>query len=162
MTYADSDKAILQSHIAAVEDWMSLYRSDVVNETVGAVEFIFKEQLPEIRRVRWFSIASPVELLSLWKRFVDIDDEDRERKESVFDFYVNGTSYMQLMSSLASAHADSFYAHVAQSLTWTQRAGVMPDLIKENSTTKENIVKMLKENPWALFLILLTLIKPPV
>lgn len=162
MTYADSDKAILQNHIAAVDGWISLYRSDAVNDAVGAVEMVFNEQIPEIRRIRWFSIASPVELLNLWTRFIETDDANKERKESVFDFYVNGTAYMQLMAPIASAHADSFYAHVAHSLTWTQRAGVVPDIVRENSTTKENTVKMLKDNPWALFLILLSLIPPRV
>lgn len=162
MTYADSDKATLQNHIAAIEDWINLYRSDVVNEAVGAVEKIFNEHYLEIRRIRWFSIASPVELQSLWVRFIDIEDSNKELKESVFDFYVGGTSYMQLMAPVASAHADSFYAHVAHSLTWTQRSGVVPDTVRENSTTKENTVKMLKENPWALFLILLSLIPPRV
>jgi len=155
MVYSDNDRAILQSRINAIQEWVALFSRDSVNNAIGAVNHVVNNDLPEIRRIRWFSVASENELSAIWYRYFENITLDGEVKESVFDFYALGVQYMEMMAPIASGHSEGFQAHLARSITWPERTVVIGESTKDNISSYGNVMSMIKSNPWVMFFIIL-------
>ncbi|MNP88979.1 hypothetical protein D3C85_13730 [compost metagenome] len=155
MAYTDNDRIMLQDRIVAIGDWLNLYCADRVNVASGATQQILQNDIHEIRRIRWFSVASVNELATIWYRFVENEDLEGEGREGVFDFYTQGVTYMEMMAPIASGHLESFLAHVAKAVTWPERSVVVSDIVRDNASSYENVLTMLKGNPWVVFMIIL-------
>ncbi|MNG14900.1 hypothetical protein D3C84_986920 [compost metagenome] len=100
-------------------------------------------------------MASVNELATIWYRFVENEDLEGEGREGVFDFYTQGVTYMEMMAPIASGHLESFLAHVAKAVTWPERSVVVSDIVRDNASSYENVLTMLKGNPWVVFMIIL-------
>lgn len=155
MIYTDNDRAILQTRIDAIHGWINIYRNDKAYAAVGAVNQVLETDLLEIRRIRWFSIAGDDELSLIWHRYFDNEAVSGEARESLFDFYAQGVQFMEMMAPVASGHLESFHAHLARSVTWPERTSVIGNVVQENTSTYSNLLAMIKNNPWVVFLIVL-------
>lgn len=157
-TYAESDKAALEAHLEAVDNWVGMWASDVANLACGAVKYFLDEQLLEIRRIRWYSITSEAELKEIWAKFIQPKAIDGEQAESILDFYITGTSYMQVLCPIATTHYDQFTGHLAKAMVWPKSATVASDLVRQNSANTAEFSQLIKSNPWMVFLIILSIL----
>jgi len=158
MASADNDRSTLDALNAAMQRWVDLQFNDVTNSAIGLMDHILGNDLPELRRVRWYAQHDAVHAETLWKRYIDNAELEGELKETVLDFYVTGASFIWLNTPIATANYNSFIDHLANNLSWMQRCALVPPDIKEHVGTVEQIKGFLTGNHWALFLVLLSML----
>ncbi|MNO14026.1 hypothetical protein D3C76_36660 [compost metagenome] len=158
-TYADHDKRILNDLQTALRDWCNLFFNDPVTTGLGVKEHIVESDLPELRRIRWYATSDEVSAEKLWTRYIDNKDLEHgsEFRNTVFDFYMSGATYLWLNTPVASGHLDQFIGHLATSLTWAKGCYFVPPETREYMSTHEDMTKFLKGNHWAIFLLLLSM-----
>jgi hypothetical protein len=156
MSFATTDRQTLDSLQASVRTWQIEFFKDQVNAALIEAQF-YNDDLPELRRVRWYGVRNATDIEQLWKRFVDNAGLEGEARNSMFDFYMNGATYMWLQNPTASGHYDSFINHLASSLAWPSSATALPDDVREHVGTYEELKTILKGNHWLIFMILLSL-----
>lgn len=158
MAFADNDRSTLDALNAALKRWVDMQFNDPTNVAIGLDEHILKTDFPELRRVRWYAMFDAVHAEELWKRYIDNAELAGELKETVFDFYVSGASFIWLNTPIASSSYDSFIGHLATNLSWMQRCSFVPPDVKEHVGSTDKIQAFLKGNHWALFLVLLSML----
>lgn len=156
MSYADVNARLLEGHLKAIKAWCEIFFSDSASIALDLRAKIVDEDLLELRRIRWFSLASGPELEKLWTRYVERSaEEDPETRESLMDFVMNGASYMALHNAVSDADSKSFIAHLAQTISWPHRSPLTPKHMKEYTTDMNAVSTMLTDNHWVVFLFLL-------
>ncbi len=156
MSFAVNDRQTLDSLQSALKTWQTEFFKDQVNAALIQDQF-YSNDLPELRRVRWYGVRSAADIERLWKRYVDNADLEGEARNSMFDFYMNGATYLWLQNPTASGHYDSFINHLASSLAWASQATALPDDVREHVGSYEEMKAILKGNHWLVFMILLSL-----
>lgn len=156
MSSQDMATSALTAYIESVRRWHETFTRDPVNSALGLTE-ILSSDLMELRRVRWYSI-NEVALEQLWMRFIAPRDdiEVNELKETVFDYYINGATFMIMDNPIVDAKYRNLIAHLAHSLSWVSRSTLTPEYVREYSSQIEDMTKILEDNHWILFLILMS------
>lgn len=157
-TNAEVDRSTLDGLNQALRKWTTNQFSDVTNSVLGLREQIMEQDLPQLRRVRWYAMHDQVHAADLWQRYIENAELEGEIKETVFDFYVTGASFIWLNNPTATVAYDQFITHLATNLSWMARCDLVPDDIKQHAATQEQITTFLKGNHWAVFLILLSML----
>jgi len=156
MSFADVNARQLKGHLSSIKDWCNIFFNDSANIALDLRTKIIEEDLLELRRVRWFSLASGPELEKLWTRYVErTDEENPEVRESLMDFVMNGASYMVLHNPISDTDSKSFITHLAQTISWPHRSPLTPKHMKEYTTDMTAVITMLTDNHWVIFLFLL-------
>jgi hypothetical protein len=154
---ADIDKRILDGLMKSSEVWLSGFFDNKVNLALGLKEQFYEQDLPQLRRIRWYSIRDMVEAQGLWLRYVDNEELEGEAKQTMFDFYMNGSTFVWLNNPIPSGHYEGFIAHLAASLSWPSRASAIPAETREHVASSEQMAELMKNNHWLIFLMLISL-----
>lgn len=157
-TSAETDRSTLDGLNEALRKWVDVQFKDTINVVLGLKEHVLGNDLPQLRRVRWYAMHDEVHAAELWQRYVENAELEGELKETVFDFYVTGASYIWLNNPVATANYDAFITHLADNLSWMARCKLVPDDIRQHAAKQEEIAEFLKGNHWAVFLILLSML----
>jgi hypothetical protein len=157
-TNAVTDLNVLDGLNRALRKWVDIQFNDKTNTVVGLKEHVMENDLPQMRRVRWYAMHDEVHAADLWQRYVENVELEGELKETVFDFYVTGASYIWLNTPTATANYDAFIEHLASNLSWLARCKLVPGDIRQYAATHEQVTEFLKGNHWAVFLILLSML----
>lgn len=157
MAFAETDKRILDNLLASLKDWVRVFMGDPVNNALGLRSIILDGDLPEIRRIRWYAVKDLVEAQKLWTRYVDNEEHEGEVRHSLYDFYINGATYLWLHNPVSSSHYDSFIDHLAYTLGWVQRSTAIPATTREYLGNTEELSALLKNNHWLLFMLLMAI-----
>jgi hypothetical protein len=157
MAFADSDRKTLEGLTTSIKKWTDIFLNDPACTVLGLRDGFLREDLMELRRIRWFSVHTEPELEKLWLRYVDRDIEDTEVKASMFDYVMTGCTYMMLHNPMSEADYNSFIDHLAGALTWPSRAILVPVDHKQYSAPASTFTGILKTNYWMVFLILLAM-----
>jgi hypothetical protein len=157
MAYADSDRKILEGLTASIKKWTDVFLNDPASVVLDLRTTYLKDDLIELRRIRWFSMHTEPELEKLWLRYVDRDIDDTETKASLHDYVMSGCTHMLLHNSMSDTDYGSFIAHLARSVSWPNRSLLVPADQREYSASIEKFVSILKDNHWIVFLILLAM-----
>lgn len=155
MAPALGNKAILNNLVGSIAEWTRIAFEDSVSAALGLRETL-SEDMVELRRIRWFSMSAAPELDKLWLRYVDRDIENDEAKQSLHDYVMLGTTYMMMQNPLTDEEYNGFIDHMAKSISWPNRATLIPDALREYFGQEEVFKKLLSTNHWLLFLILLS------
>lgn len=156
MSFAETDKKILTSLTESLQEWCSVFVKDPINETLGVKALILDNDLPQLRRVRWYAINSQVEAEKLWTRYVEQADQEGEVKDTLFDFYMNGATYIWMKNPISDAHYTSFISHLAGTVSWPSRSKLIPQEVQGYVVSSEQFNELLKNNHWLVFLLLLS------
>lgn len=157
MTMADTDKRILDGLSESVARWTNLFFSDEIIQVLGIKTHFIQNDLPELRRLRWFGLHDTAALEKLWKRFVENGDLEGEERQSMFDFYMNGATFMWMNNPVPSGHYDSFISHLATTLSWVKRAPAVPTDTREHVGSYDEMKAVLKDNHWVVFMVVLSM-----
>lgn len=141
-----------------LRQWVEIQFKDTTNSVLGLKEQILGEDLPQLRRVRWYAMHDDVHATELWQRYVENLALEGELKETVFDFYVTGASYIWLNAPTATEQYDAFIKHLAHNLSWMKRCRLVPSDIQEQTAEEGQVETFLRGNHWAVFLILLSML----
>lgn len=155
---AETDRSTLDGLNAALRKWADIQFGDTTNTVLGLRTQIVDNDLPQLRRIRWYAMHDEVHAADLWQRYIENTELEGELKETVFDFYVTGASYIWLNNPVATANYDQFITHLANNLSWMQRCKLVPPDIKQYAAEQGQIESFLKGNHWAVFLILLSML----
>jgi len=156
MSFAETDKRVLEGLTASLKKWVALSFKDPVNEALNLRAVILKEDLPELRRIRWYTVKDLVEVQKVWLRYIENETHEGEMKQSLYDFYMNGATYLWLQNPTASAHYESFISHLATTLAWAKRCQAIPADSREYMGNSEELTALLKNNHWLVFMVLLS------
>lgn len=156
MSIADSDKITLKRLQDSLVLWDQTFKRDPLNQALGVCETL-QEDLLDIRRVRWYSLAGIAGAEDLWRRHVECEGLTGEVREGVLDYYMNGATFIMLNTPMAHASQTSFIRHLCESLTWVNRSPLVPTHIREYALGFEDFVKLVSDNHWILFMILLSI-----
>lgn len=157
-TSAETDRSTLEGLSEALRKWATLQFTDTINTVIGLKEQILNNDLPQLRRVRWYAMHDQVHATELWMRYMENEELEGELRETVFDFYVTGSSFIWLNNPVATAQYDAFITHLSTNLSWMARCTLVPTDIRQHVATQEQIEAFLKGNHWAVFLILLSML----
>jgi hypothetical protein len=158
MAATDTERSTLDNLNTALRKWTDMQFNDTTNTAIGLRAQIMEQDLPQLRRVRWYAMHDQVHATELWQRYVENLELEGELKETVFDFYVTGASYIWLVNPTASENYDAFIAHLCTNLSWMKRCTLVPPDLKEHAAEHAQIESFLKGNHWAVFLILLSML----
>lgn len=158
MSFAERDTKHLAGFKQAIRDWTKLFLADPANIALDLRTTLLHEDLMELRRVRWFAMHTEPELEKLWLRYVERDVEDKEVKESLYDFVMTGTMYMLLNNPIADSDLTSFINHIASTISWPARAKLIPTHQREYMGGSEQFKTILEGNPWIIFLFLFSIV----
>lgn len=159
MSYADTDRKVLLGFTEAVRGWTDIFLADTANQTLDLSTTLLEDDMMDLRRVRWYSIHTEPELEKLWLRYVDRENEEGEKKNSLFDYVMTGSTYMLLHNPVTDTEFSSFIRHLARTLSWPSRAVAIPADIRGYLGGAEEFTSALETNHWLIFLILLSMIK---
>lgn len=159
MSYADTNKTILEALRASVRDWYQITINDEINAALQ-LDDVLRADMVELRRVRWYAL-NVAEIEKLWKRYVSPDDRevDGEVRESLFDFYVNGGTYLWMDNPVTDANKTAFLGHMSSTLTWFGRSPLIPTTYRDFACTAEDMQGYLSSNPWIMFLVIMSMTK---
>lgn len=158
MTNADKEKKIFSDLSASIVKWTDLFFSDKACVAFDLRTKFLEEDMIELRRIRWFSMHMESELEKLWLRYVDRPAvEDEEVRQSFHDFVMNGCVYILVNNPCTEQDFNDFVKHLSKSISWPQRASLVPESLREYFGTEEEFVKVLSSNTWLIFLILLSM-----
>ncbi|QTH80283.1 hypothetical protein PA10_00083 [Pseudomonas phage pPa_SNUABM_DT01] len=157
--YAVHDKRILEDLKQALRNWCNIFFADPITAALGVKEHIVNNDLPELRRIRWYATSDEMAAEKLWLRYIDNQEleANSELRNTVFDFYMSGATYIWLHTPVASGHLDQFIGHLTQSLTWAKSCKFVPEAAREYMSTPEEMKTFLKGNHWAVFMVLLSM-----
>lgn len=158
MAATDVDRSTLEKLNEALRKWASLQFNDPTNIAIGLRAQIMEQDMPQLRRVRWYAMHDQVHATELWQRYIENAEIEGELKETVFDFYVTGASYIWLVNPTASENYDAFIKHLCTNLSWMKRCQLVPPELKDHAAEQEQIDAFLRGNHWAVFLILLSML----
>lgn len=157
MTASETVRNTLDGLNQTLHQWTKLQFGETTNIALGLREHIVVTDMPQLRRVRWYAMHDQVHAAELWQRYVENTELEGELKETVFDFYVTGASFIWLNNPTPQADYEAFVKHLATNLSWMKRCELVPDDIRGHSAEQEQIEEFLKGNHWAIFLILLSM-----
>lgn len=155
---AENDLKTLEGLNSALRKWLDIQFNDPANIVLGLREQIVTNDLTDLRRVRWWANHDDVHAEQLWSRFIANAELEGELKDTVFDFYVTGASFIWINTPTVNAHYESFIEHLAQNLSWMSRCRLVPEDVRQYAAGHELIVNFLKGNHWVVFMILLSML----
>lgn len=155
--YADQQRDLLDRLNTATTQWWDLFVNDPVNQALDIPEILIAD-LMDLRRTRWYSIAGKAQVEELWKRFVDQAEQTGEVHEALFDFYMGGATYLWVSTPAVDAHIDQVIRHLSATLTWVKTSTLVPEEIRQYATSPEIMTELLRNNPWILFMVLLSML----
>lgn len=158
MSATETDRSTLEGLNQTLLKWTQIQFAETTNVALGLREQIMNNDMPQLRRVRWYAMHDEVHAAELWQRYVENTELEGELKETVFDFYVTGASYIWLNNPTSTENYDAFITHLATNLSWMARCKLVPDDIRQYAAKLEQIETFLKGNHWAVFLILLSML----
>lgn len=153
-----AERIVLDQLNDAMRKWVDIQFKDQTNTVIGLRNQIMENDLPQLRRVRWYVMHDEVHAADLWQRYIENTELEGELKETVFDFYVTGASYIWLNTPTDTASYDAFISHLSRNLSWMERCMLIPSDIKQYAADNGKIEAFLKGNHWAVFLILLSML----
>lgn len=158
MTTAEKDKKMFTDISASIVKWTELFLSDPASVALDLRTKFLEEDMIELRRIRWFSMHMESELEKLWLRYVDRPAlEDDEIRQSFHDYIMNGCVYVFANNPCSEQDYSDFIKHLAKSVSWPQRASLVPVQLREYFGKEEDFVNILTTNGWVVFLILLSM-----
>ncbi len=156
MSYAEQQNDLLKRLQAAIQSWWVLYSADPGNQVLGTLD-VLQNDLLNLRRVRWYSIRSADDAEALWANYVDKQNLEGEVRNGVFDFYMNGATYLWLSTPAVDAHISQLIKHITVNLSWVSRSPAVPETVREYAADVESLEILLTNNHWILFMVLLTI-----
>ncbi len=156
-SFADNDLTTLTKLNTTLHKWVSLQFKEVINQQIGLREHILNVDLPTLRRVRWYAMFDDVHAGEIWQTYIENPELEGELRDSVFDFYISGSTYLWMNNPIVGNHYSSFIDHLALNLSWMNRCRLVPEHIREHSAEMTRFKEFLQDNHWAVFLILLSM-----
>ena len=156
-SFADNDLMVLDKLNASLLKWVDIQFKEIVNSTIGLREHIINVDLPSLRRIRWYAMYDDVHAGEIWQRYIENEELEGELRDSVFDFYISGSTYLWINNPVVQSHYSSFIDHLALNLSWMNRCRLVPEHIREHSSEMATFKEFLLNNHWVVFLILLSM-----
>lgn len=142
-----------------VADWADFHFEEPVNESMGVGQYIIENHLPDIRRIRWYTMHSELHAESLWLKYVKDSRIEGELHQSVFDFYVSGTTYMLTHCYIEATERQALLDHIAKSVKWMEGSPYVPSEIKQYAEESAKLDSFIRDNPLMLFIFILSGLK---
>lgn len=142
-----------------VLEWSDFHLTEPLNETLGVGEYIITNHLPEIRRIRWYSMHSALHAEAMWQKYVKDPGLEGEKQQSVFDYYVSGTTYMLAQCHFTEQERSALLGHIAASVQWMHKSPFIPTDVKQYTEESAGLDGFIRNNPWILFIFILSGLK---
>lgn len=160
----------LKRLVDATLEWHLIFASDRVRSQMDPnIPRDLEIFVGEARMVRWAMIATEDQLATVWdsvmpgsiEREEDDDTPPKRVNENIVDYVLQGTAYITAMVPIPSGHWNEVISDLAKSITWPYRATAISNNIKDRAATTEYIRTLFNDNPWTLFMYMLSITPVP-
>lgn len=138
-----------------VTEWTDFSFEEPINESMQLKKHIVENHLPDIRRIRWYSMHSELHAEQLWLKYVKDSRLEGEVQQSVFDYYISGTTYMLTHCHFTEQERQALLGHIAESIKWMGKAAYVPTEVKQYAEETDKLDGFIRNNPWILFIFIL-------
>lgn len=156
----------LKRLVDATLEWHLIFASDRIRSQLDPlVARDLEIFVGEARMIRWAMTSTEEQLAEVWDNIVpgsierDEDDQTPVKpiNNNIVDYVLQGTAYIKAMVPIPSGHWNELISDLARSITWPYRATAISSNIKDRAASSEHIKMLFDQNPWTLFLFMLSI-----